>query len=421
MKKSIKKENEACYNIKLTFSAKEYEDAEKTIVKKLWKDVKVAGFREWHVPEHLVRQQLQPEYVTMWTYEQLINTWLQEVVKENDKIRFIWQPYGFDKFNEEQEKKDNNDKEKIKEISFKLDVYPEVKVKNDDRKKVKISKVETKIEEKEIKDALINLQKNYAEYKDTDIIKKDTVSKVAMHFLDKDGEMKDNWHIYVGEPEFKEFDFFKENFIDRKSNETFEIKYDDKKVPPTIKYTKEDTKDIKTIRFIIKDIKQIVLPKMDEETIKKLFGNDSKIKNEKELKEYIKENIGAQKIDTELVKNIETYIKETRTKSFDISIPNTLIDEEHKTRLQNLEKRFGSKEKVEEYFSQMGEQQTKAFLNDIKNAATDSLEKFFILQKIIELLELKIDRDKSSHLEAEYKVYKKLTWEDLQKDKKKDK
>jgi FKBP-type peptidyl-prolyl cis-trans isomerase (trigger factor) len=74
-----------------------------------------------------------------------------------------------------------------KTISVKLDIYPEVEVKDDKWKKNKMKKIESKATDAEVDEALLNLKKNYADYQDTDKIEKDTVSKVAIDFLDKDG------------------------------------------------------------------------------------------------------------------------------------------------------------------------------------------------------------------------------------------
>ena len=72
-------------------------------------------------------------------------------------------------------------------------------------------------------------------------------------------------------------------------------------------------------------------------------------------------------------------------------IPKTMVDQELKVRMQNLEKRFGSAEKVKEYFQQLGEEKAKEFVEGVQTAAAESLEKFFILNKITELLGLTID------------------------------
>lgn len=88
-----------------------------------------------------------------------------------------------------------------------------------------------------------------------------------------------------------------------------------------------------------------------------------------------------------------------------VVIPQTLIHEEMKSRMKNLEERLGGKEKMEAYFKNMGEEKAKLFIDDITAAAEESLEKFFILQKFTELLKLDIDWNKTEHFAVEQKIY----------------
>jgi hypothetical protein len=76
-----------------------------------------------------------------------------------------------------------------------------------------------------------------------------------------------------------------------------------------------------------------------------------------------------------------------------------------KSRMQNLEKRLGGKEKMDEYFKNMWEEKAKTFFEDITQAAEESLEKFFILQKFTELLKLDVDWNKTEHFAIEQKIY----------------
>jgi len=403
MQKKLTKGNNSNYEIQFTVDTDERQKARKKVIKVFWKDIKVPGFREWHVPADIIEKQINPEYIKIWVYEELINNGLQEILKENPKIRFIGQPYDIN----------HDEKDDKLVLTVKLDVFPEIEITNDKRKKEKIGKIAPKVEKEEVTQALTNLKKNYAEYKDTDKITEDTVSKIAIERLDKDSEIKDKWHIYVGEPEFKEFNFFKKTFLKQWKKNDIIIDYKEKDLPPTIQYTKSDQKDIKKIKFIIKDIKKIVLPKMTEETLKKLFGPDSQVKNEKELETFIKNSLIQNKVESELIKEIENYLQKTKKASIQISIPKTLIEEEQKVRIKNLQQKFGSQEKVEEYFKQIWEEKTKAFLNDIKKASKDSLEKFFTLQKICELLELNIDRNNNKKLQVEKLLYTKLSGEQL--------
>ena len=93
-------------------------------------------------------------------------------------------------------------------------------------------------------------------------------------------------------------------------------------------------------------------------------------------------------------------------------IPQTLVNEELKTRIQSLEERLGGKEKMDLYFKNMGDEKAKAFFEDITKAAEESLEKFFILQKFTQLLGLEVDRNQTAHFTVEQQIFDKLVKND---------
>ena len=87
-----------------------------------------------------------------------------------------------------------------------------------------------------------------------------------------------------------------------------------------------------------------------------------------------------------------------------------MIDQEFKVRMDNLKPRFGSEDKVKEYFTQLGEEKSKEFVDGVQSAAAESLEKFFILNKITELLWLNINWNDQNQepLFVEKQIYGKL-------------
>jgi FKBP-type peptidyl-prolyl cis-trans isomerase (trigger factor) len=87
--------------------------------------------------------------------------------------------------------------------------------------------------------------------------------------------------------------------------------------------------------------------------IEKLFGKDAEVKTNKQLREYIKKEIVNQKEENELVQAIEAYINDVRKSGVNVVIPKSMIDQEFKVRMANLKQRFGSEEKVKEYFTQL--------------------------------------------------------------------
>ena len=136
------------------------------------------------------------------------------------------------------------------------------------------------------------------------------------------------------------------------------------------------------------------------------------MQNQNDLIAHIKESIEHQKYDQELIKKIESVLQNLRNKSMKVIIPQTLVNEELKTRMKSLEERLGGKEKMDQYFKNMGDEKTKAFFEDISKAAEESLEKFFILQKFTQLLKLEVDRNQSAHMDVEQKLYDKLVKKD---------
>lgn len=362
------------------------------------KDMKIPGFRAWKIPTHIVEQNIQPMYVEMAITEHLINDAIQDILKEKQDIKFIGEPYGY----ETKEDKGTT------VVTFHLDVYPEVKVEGKKWESIKMKAIKAEATEKEVEDSLLNIQKNYADYKDAETISdKNTISKLWLEFVDKDGKTVDKGTTYLGETEFNEDKFWAKTFNWKNKKEVIELTYDEKKLPHVLHAKKGEAKKVKVT---IKDVKEVVLPELDDKMIAKLFGKDAEVKTNKELREYIKKEIISQKEENELVQAIEAYINDIRKSGINVIIPKSMIDQEFKVRMANLKQRFGSEEKVKDYFSQLWEEKSKEFVDGVQSAAAESLEKFFILNKITELLWLNIDWNAKNQepLFVEKQIYWKL-------------
>jgi trigger factor len=394
MQHKLTKANQANYDLEITFTTEEASHEKGHVLKHFQADTEIKGFRKGQVPLDIVEKNVQPEYLKMSITEHIVNHGIQEMLEKNPEIKFIGEPYDYHQ----------DDKDGTTTITLKLDVYPEVEIKKDTRKKETIKPIEVKVEDKEIDDALMNLKKNYADYQDTETLELGTVSKIALEWLDKDGNVVEKGTTYIGEPEFAETDFWKKTFVGKKKGEEFEVKYDEKTFPAVL-HAKPESKPAK-LKFILKDVKQQILPEFNEENILKFFGKESEVKTEAELREFIKGQLFAQKEQTALITAVEGFVSTIRKEAMSVAIPRTMIDEEFKSRIQSLEQRFGSKEKVEEYLKAMSEDQAKQFVDDIQKASTESLEKFFILNKVTELLGIDIDRNsQDQNLMVERKIY----------------
>ena len=379
MEKQLTQGKQCNYQVTFTFTDAEKAGVKNHVLEHFAKDMNIPGFRAGKVPLHMVESKVQPAYVQMAITEHLVNKGIQELLGENKDLKFIGEPYAFDT------KEDKG----TTTVSFSLDVYPEVEVKGKSWEKVQMNALSVEATEKEVEDSLLNIQKNYADYKDTDTIAvKDTLSKLGLEFFDKEGKSVEKGTTYLGETEFAEDKFWEKTFDGKKKGELVELKYDVKKLPAVLHAKKGDAASLKVT---VQDVKQIVLPELNDEMIVKLFGKDAEVKTNAELRDYIKKEILKQKQESWLVQTIEDYLNEVKKAGVSVIIPKTMVDQELKVRMQNLEKRFGSAEKVKEYFQQLGEEKAKEFVEGVQTAAAESLEKFFILNKITELLGLTID------------------------------
>ena len=400
MEKQLTQGKQCNYQVTFTFTDAEKAGVKNHVLEHFAKDMNIPGFRAGKVPLHMVESKVQPAYIQMAITEHLVNKGIQELLGENKDLKFIGEPYAFDT------KEDKG----TTTVSFLLDIYPEVEVKGKNWEKVQMNALSVEATEKEVEDSLLNIQKNYADYKDTDTIAvKDTLSKLGLEFFDKEGKSVEKGTTYLGETEFAEDKFWEKTFDGKKKGELVELKYDVKKLPAVLHAKKGEAASLK---ITIQDVKQIVLPELNDEMIVKLFGKDAEVKTNAELRDYIKKEILKQKQESWLVQTIEDYLNEVKKAGVSVIIPKTMVDQELKVRMQNLEKRFGSAEKVKEYFQQLGEEKAKEFVEGVQTAAAESLEKFFILNKITELLGLTIDwNTEQEPFFVEKQLYTKLVGE----------
>lgn len=400
MEKQLTQGKQCNYQVTFTFTDAEKAGVKNHVLEHFAKDMNIPGFRAGKVPLHMVESKVQPAYVQMAITEHLVNKGIQELLGENKDLKFIGEPYAFDT------KEDKG----TTTVSFSLDVYPEVEVKGKSWEKVQMNALSVEATEKEVEDSLLNIQKNYADYKDTDTIAvKDTLSKLGLEFFDKEGKSVEKGTTYLGETEFAEDKFWEKTFDGKKKGELVELKYDVKKLPAVLHAKKGEAASLKVT---VQDVKQIVLPELNDEMIVKLFGKDAEVKTNAELRDYIKKEILKQKQENWLVQTIEDYLTEVKKAGVSVIIPKTMVDQELKVRMQNLEKRFGSAENVKEYFQQLGGEKAKEFVEGVQSAAAESLEKFFILNKVTELLGLEIDwNSEQEPFFVEKQLYTKLVGE----------
>ncbi len=383
------------YQITVTVPKASLGSYKEAALQQFQKDTNIEWFRPGHAPLSMVEQRIQPEYLQVAIYEEVIHQATSQLLDEHKDKKFIGQIYDF-------HIDDKNATDVV--LMFKIDVYPEIVTKNDARKKLKLTALETDVWDKEIEETLMNIKRQYADYQPAEIVGENSVFKVGLSFIDKDGKEVHTGKLYLGKEDFAEFPQLADYFMGKKQDDAITIPYEEKKLPHTMHLHKEWI-TAKQIVATIGDLRTMILPEFTSENIKKFFGNDD-VTTEAGLREKIAVLIRQQKEETTLMQKIDGFLQDAM-KSFDIAIPMTLIGEEVKTRNKSLEERMGGSDGLKKYFEQLGEEEVKKLQKSITDAAKSSLEKFLILREIVSQLEIP-DIKWESHLDVEKKLYEKL-------------
>lgn len=395
MKYTLTKWTQSNYEIKLVVEAEDMAKNKEKVLKNFQKDMKVQGFRPGQVPLDMVEKNVQPAYVQLALFEEAVHQGTLQVVKENETIKFIGNIYDLQQ----------EEKEWTFTFTYKLDTYPEWEISDKKWEKESIEKVDDEPTEEDIDNTLKNLQKQYADYQDADVVADGTIFKVKFVLKDADGKDVDTGSAYIGQEEFDEFPSVKSMFMGKKNNEEFQTDYVQEDLPPMFHNRNKDVDTPATVMVsTVSDIKTVSLPEFTPENIQKFFGNQN-LTTLEQLKEKITEAIKAQKRETLLMNAVETYLGKIEP-SFNGFIPKTLIEEEMKSRLKSLEERFWWEEGLKKYYEKIGEEEKTKMHDEIKSAAKSSLEKFFLLRKAIEVLKIDIaDTDWQTPLAVENKLY----------------
>lgn len=400
MQTNLTKGQWSSYVVNIIATADEMDGFRKKALTGLQGEVKVQWFRQGHVPLHMVEQQIKPEYLQMAIVEEIINDSIKGVIKDHANIQFIGQPYDITP----------EDKDGGKVISYKLDVYPEVVEKNANWKKLTIDPIDTTISPEDTQQAISNLQRQYADYKDADEITKTSLVKASYSMVDKDGKELHKGHAFLWTEEYEESPLLWTAVDGKKKGDNTEVAYEEEKLPHAVHYHphgSELAKQITKVILTIVDIKESILPDMHDEAVLTRLFQSPDIKTYDALVDKVKSVLVEQKEEVGLQTAIEKLLVETKG-SLEVEVPETFIREEMSARIKQLGDRFGGEEGLQQYLAKIGEEQTNKMYDEMKVSAKESLEKFFVLRRLVELLGIE-NVNWESHLDAERKIYGKLS------------
>jgi len=388
MNKEIIKWNQSNLEVKLTITPEDYKKFEEKALREFAKDINVPGYRPWKAPLDKVREWVNPQYLEWAIMENAINSVINELVKENQLIGQIY---------------DINQEKKGDDIivTFKVDVYPEVEVKNENYNAVEPALPNEEVSEEEVNNAVENLKKQFAEYKDVDKVDANkTFVKLDLDYLNEKWEKVGDGKVFIAKEDMTEFPILKEKFDGKKVGDSEEFDYDEKTLPQVLQYFKKDKDElnIKKVKATISEIKEAIIPELTVENLKKWFGQEfAKVED---FLEEVKKTLKLEKRRTELAKFVEDLLAKIKD-SFNVVIPKTLVDQEVSQRIENLAKRYGGKDKFEQMLKSMKPEEVKKFYEDITNAAKESVHNFLVLMKFAELKKIldKVDFKKDMDFE----------------------
>ncbi len=268
------------YTLKL--EGKEWKDCLDKIFQKKKKDIKVDGFRKGQVPKDVYLKKYGVESLYMDAVDMAVDLLYAKLMSDPKTVTPAATP-GIDI------KGINKD---YVEIEFSLIPTPKVKIGK--YKNLGIKKDEPEATDEEIEHELGHLKEQFIDVKELDEKTKIKDGHVAIidfeGFLDNEpfkGGKGENYSLTIGSHTF--IPGFEEGLVGLKKGDKKDLKVT---FPENYQSDELKGKEV-TFKVEVKEVKERVMPKFDEEFFKDLGVGG--VTNEKELKNYIKENLLAEK------------------------------------------------------------------------------------------------------------------------------
>ena len=365
METNVKKLPKAEVEITVTFSEDEFKRDMEEAAKVLSKEVKIDGFRAGKIPYEVLVEHVGKDMVLNHALDTAIPRILTDIIKK-EKLRVISRP-----------RVDILSKDPVN-LKVVAPVYPDIKV--DGYEKVKVTPKEIEVKEKDIDEALKNVQKQFINWKQVLRGVKEG-DKVEIDFEGKDeggasleGTQSKNHPLIIGEKMM--VPGFEDALISMKTGE-------EKDFPLTFPkdYHKKNFQN-KKVNFHVKinKVEEPELPKIDEAFIEKISGKKTPIdefrKNVKaDLKEY-KQSEEKKNAEQQL---LEKFLKVTKTDFSEL-----LVNEEVEYMIQQMKQDMQAKGLSFDQYLQYTKKTEEEIREEMKKEAIKRLTLRFGLNEIME-------------------------------------
>ncbi|HSE29548.1 MAG TPA: trigger factor [Candidatus Saccharimonadales bacterium] len=319
MKHTINNTSDTTKQITVSLTADDLAEVKAKTVKRLAKDVKVAGFRQGKTPVGVAEKNINPQVLESEIVEDAVNQHMIAIL-DAESIMPLDRP--------KVEVKKMVPGEQL-EFVAELEVIPEIKL--GDYKNLKAKKDDVKVTEKDVTEVIDRLRGAASEKKDVDRAAKDG-DEIVMDFAgtDKDGKEVEgakgtDYPLTLGSKTF--IPGFEEGLIGKKLGDKFDL---DLTFPKDYHHKPLAGAKVK-FAVTIKAVKEVVLPELTDEFAAKTGA----FKTVDELKADIKKELESQK-EREATDKLKDSLLEQLIKVSTIPTPEILI----KDQMQMLERDF---------------------------------------------------------------------------------
>ena len=386
MKFSIKKLPKSKIQLEIEIPTQEFDKFLEKTTFELGKDLEIPGFRKGKIPPKVIEEKIGKERILFEAAERAIKENYLKVILDN-KIEAISQP-----------------EIKILKLasgnplvfSATISVLPEIEL--PDYKEIASLVKRRKIEvlEKEVKDALLWLQKSRAKF-----VAKNQPAKegdfVEIEFqspqIEANAKKRDNF--ILGKGGFVKG--FEENLINMREGEEKEFKV---KFPES--HFKKELKG-KEVQFKVKmkSVQRMILPKLDDEFAK----NVGRFENLKALKNSIQEGLKMEK-EIKESQRVRQEILEKILQKTKMEIPDILLENEKKKMLEDFKKTISERFKTsfEDYLNKVKKTE-KEVLETFSQSAERKIKYYLCLREIAKREKIEVTQEEIKSAINEFLKY----------------
>lgn len=352
MKTQVEKISDVKVRLTISLGEEEIAAAEQVALTKLAKDVKVSGFRKGKAPLEAVAKNIDPATLTNETMENAISKAVAEAFLA-EEIRALNRPeVEITKFVPGQEI----------EFTAEAEILPEVKLGN--YKKLKAKKDKVEVSEKEIKETLEMIKKNFAKKEKVDRAAKNG-DEVLIDFLGKkdgvafDGGKAEKFPLELGSNSF--IPGFEDGLVGKKAGEELALNLEFPK-----DYHSKDLAGAKVVFEVkIHEVRENVVPELDAELLNKLGDFKTAEDFEKQIESDLLERKNHE-ADEKFKDALVAELAEIST----VPVPEILLEDQKRSiELDMNQNLLYSGLSLEQYLERMGKTRGEWLETDVKQVA----------------------------------------------------